>query len=292
MLINAFLAGDLTKQWADFSKKAADLSPSVSNRIATPDFRWEISLDTRKQPSYTPSRQKQYLINYTPSRQKQYLINWPTISLGGFVLAGLYMGFFTPTEAGAVGALGALLFGLVNGGSREKGSIKASLRESAATTSMLIFIIVTAMVFSRFLALTRAPMEFAQLLVGWDVNQYIIMLSILLLWFVLGMFMAQAAVFALTLPILFPVVVKLGIDPIWFSVIAMKLNEIAGVSPPVGLNAFGLVGSLSGEHKDVTIADAYYGCMPFILCDILVIILLFIFPEIATFLPYSMFGKG
>jgi tripartite ATP-independent transporter DctM subunit len=216
---------------------------------------------------------------------------WPIILLGGGLITGLYTGFFTATEAGGVGALGTMIFGYINGPLRRKGAIKASLRETARTTTMLVFIIVTAMVFSRFLALTRLPMDLANFLGNWAVHRHIVLLCILGLWLLLGMFMAQAAVFALTLPILFPVAQGLEYDPIWFCIIAMKLNEIAGVSPPVGLNVFALIGAVAGKDSNISIEEGYKGCLPFILCDLIVIALLLAFPEIATFIPHAMMGR-
>jgi len=247
-------------------------------------------LRAKLNPAIAPISSTEYEVSLV-DRASAAIKLWPTVLLGGLVILGLYTGVFTPTEAGGVGALGTLLFGLSNGSLRQKGAIQSSLRESASTTTMLVIIIITAMVFSRFLALTRIPMEIAQILREWAVGPNVILLCIIIFWFILGMFMAQAAVFALTLPILFPVVVSLEVDPVWFCVIAMKLNEIAGVSPPVGLNVFSLAGALSGEHGNVTIEEIYRGCFPFIVCDLVVVILLFLFPQIATFLPYAMMGK-
>lgn len=212
---------------------------------------------------------------------------WPILCLGGIVIGGIYGGVFTATEAGAAGAVGTLVFGLWDGKLRKKGQIRAALRESAHTTSMLFFIIVTALFFSRFLAVTRIPFELANFLQSWPVPPIVILGCILLLWLVLGMLIVQAAVFALTLPILFPVVVSLGYDPIWFCVVAMKMNEIAGVTPPVGLNAFGLAGA-AGDHTKVE--DVFRGVWPFILCDLVILILLFLFPQIILFLPNTMMG--
>ncbi len=223
-------------------------------------------------------------------RMKASFDLWPIIVLAGSVLGGLYTGFFTATEAGAVGALGALILGLFNGSLRKKGEVTQAMRESARSTTMLLFIVVTAMVFSRFLAMTHLPTRIADFLLVWQVPTYVAVGLILLVWFFLGMFMNQTSIFALTLPILFPVIVKLGINPIWFCIVAMKLNEIAAVSPPVGMNVFGLVGSVR-EVEEVSVEDAYMGCFPFLLCDLIVIVLLFIFPQIATFVPDYMMGR-
>lgn len=212
---------------------------------------------------------------------------WQILLLGGGVIGGIYTGLFTATEAGAVGAMGALLFGLANGPLRKYENFSRALKESAQITATLFFMIIGAMVFSRLLGLSRVPQEISSFLETWDVHRHFVLMVILAVWFVLGLFIVQAAVFALTLPILFPVVVGLGYDPIWFCVIAMKMNEIAGVSPPVGLNAFSLAGSAG---RDVRVEHVYRGVFPFIVCDLAVIALLIAFPEIVLFLPTTMFG--
>ena len=148
---------------------------------------------------------------------------------------------------------------------------------------MLFIIIIASMYFSRFLAITRIPTELANFLVTWDVSPNVVFFAVIVVWGILGMLIAQAAVFAMTLPIIFPVLVELGFDPIWICVIAMKLNEIAGVSPPVGINSFALAGATNER-----VTDVFAGTWPFITCDLVVVVILCFFPQIATFLPYSM----
>ena len=211
---------------------------------------------------------------------------WQIAVLGTIVIGGMYAGLFTATEAGAIGALGTLIFGLLNGPLRKFQIFRGALRESAEITAMLFFIIVGALFFSRFLGLSRIPYNLTLFLESWDVHRHVILALILATWFVLGMLIVQTAVFALTLPILFPIVVNLGYDPIWFCVIAMKMNEIAGVTPPVGLNAFSLAGSAG---KDVRVDHVYRGVFPFIACDLVVLLLLISVPSIVTFLPNMMF---
>ena len=246
-------------------------------------------LRARFNPTIAPINPEEYTVT-VPQRIRAGISLWPILVLAGVVLGGLYTGIFTATEAGAVGALGAMIFGLVKGDLRQKGAIRRSLQESAQSTSMIVIIVVTAMVFSRFLAITQIPTNIAEFLLSWDVHRNIILLAILGLWFVMGMFMAQTAIFALTLPILFPVIIKLGFNPVWFCIIAMKLNEIAAVSPPVGMNVFGLVGAVRDIER-VTIEDAYWGCFPFILCDLVVVTLLFLVPDLTTWLPNLMLGR-
>jgi len=208
---------------------------------------------------------------------------WPILLLAFVVMGGIYTGIFTSNEAAAVGAVGTLLFGLINGELRKKGMINESLRETARSSAMLFILIVASMYFSRFLAMTRIPNDIANFLVTWDVSPHVVLLCVIAVWFALGMLIAQAAVFAMTLPIIFPVLVSLGYDPLWICVIAMKLNEIAGVTPPVGITAFALAGVTKSRPEEV-----FAGCWPFIVCDLIVVAILFCCPELVTLLPNSM----
>lgn len=202
---------------------------------------------------------------------------WPIAILAAVVIGGIYTGLFTSNEAAAVGAVGTLIFGLLNGELRKKGMINASLRETARSTALMFIIIIASMYFSRFLALTRIPTDLSNFLVSWDVSPHVVFLAVIAVWFILGMLIAQAAVFAMTLPVIFPVLVNLGYDPIWICVIAMKLNEIAGVTPPVGINSFALAGVTNSKVEEV-----FAGTWPFVACDLIIIVILCMFPQIAT----------
>lgn len=217
-------------------------------------------------------------------RTKAFFRLWPILLLASMVIGGIYTGIFTANEAGAVGALGTLLFGLIYGKLRKVEAVRSSLRETASTTAMLFFIIIAAMYFSRFLAMTRIPTDLSNFLASWHVHRHIVFMCVIALWFLLGMVIYQAAVFALTLPIIFPVLVNLGYEPVWICVVAMKLNEIAGITPPVGINAFALAGV-----TDSRVEQVFKGVLPFILCDVIVIVMLFLWPQIALFLPENMF---
>lgn len=212
---------------------------------------------------------------------------WQILALGGVVLGGMYSGLFTATEAGAVGALGALLMGVVRGPLRNLKTMRASLRESAGVTTTLFFIIIAALFFSRFLGLTRIPFDISNFLVSSGMPGWSILALVLLIWFLMGMVIVPAAAFALTLPIIFPIIVELGYNPIWFCIIAMKMCEIAGVTPPVGLNAFALS---SAAGRDVKVSEVFAGVWPFVAADIVVLVILLSFPAISTWLPNTMFG--
>lgn len=232
-----------------------------------------------------PIHPEEYKIT-TRQRVKATINLWPIIILAVVVMGGIYTGIFTANEAAAVGAIGTLAFGLINGELRKKGQINSALRETARSASMLFIIIIGSMYFSRFLALTRIPTELANFLVTWNVSPYTVFFLVIAVWFILGMLIAQAAVFAMTLPIIFPVLVSMNFDPLWICVVAMKLNEIAGVSPPVGINSFALAGVTNSKVEEV-----FIGVWPFILCDFIVIAILFMFPSIATIIPNSMLGS-
>ncbi len=212
---------------------------------------------------------------------------WPVAVLAALVLGGIYSGLFTPTEAGAAGAAATLLFGMVFGKLRESRFVREALRESAETTSMVFFIIVGALFFTRVLAITRIPVALTEFVLGLNVPGFVILIAIIALWFVLGMIIIPTGICALTLPIVYPIIVKLGYDPIWFGVIFMKLVEIAAVTPPVGLNVFALKGVAGDE---ATIEEIYRGIWPFVLCDVVVLVLLILFPGISLLLPKLMLG--
>jgi tripartite ATP-independent transporter DctM subunit len=213
---------------------------------------------------------------------------WPVAILATIVLGGIYTGVFTPTEAGAAGAFSTLILGMFLGNLNQIKAIKEALRESAQTTAMVFMIIVGALFFTRVLAITRIPVELSELILGWNLPAIVVLLFILVLWFILGMIIIPAGICALTLPIVFPIIVELGYDPIWFGVITLKLAEIAAVTPPVGLNVYTLKG-VAGE--DTSIEEVFRGIWPFVICDLVVLVLLIAFPQLSLFLPNLMMGK-
>ncbi len=258
----------------------AGILPGILTAIV---YSLSMYLRAKLYPHLAPVHPEEFKV--TPrDRGKAFIGLWPIVLLSSIVIGGIYTGIFTANEAGAVGAMGTLIFGLIYGKLRRIEPIRSSLRETARTTAMLFFIIIAAMYFSRFLAMTRVPTDLATFLAGWHVHRHIVFACVIAVWFLLGMVIYQAAVFALTLPIIFPVLVSLGYEPIWICVIAMKLNEVAGITPPVGINAFALAGV-----TDSRVEQVFKGVLPFILCDVIVIIMLFMWPQIALYLPEHMF---
>lgn len=211
---------------------------------------------------------------------------WAIFLLALIVLGGIYTGIFSPTEAAAAGAMAALVLGLLQGNIRRLSVVREALGESAQTTAMIFLIIVGALFFSRILALTGIPAQITLLIQGWDVPRIVVLMSVLVLWLFLGMIIISTGTFALTLPIVFPIMLSLGYDPIWFGVIALKMCEIAAVTPPVGLNVY----ALKGVAEGIKLEEIFAGIIPFVICDIIVLGFLVAFPQISLFLPTLMFG--
>jgi C4-dicarboxylate transporter, DctM subunit len=213
---------------------------------------------------------------------------WSILLLIFIVLGGIYSGLFTPTETAAVGALAALVLGFFQGQLSKFSIVKEAVRDSARSSAMVFTIIIGALFFSRFIAISQFTDRLAYMLQNWAVPREVILLGVFILWFFLGMILEGTGIKALVLPIVFPIVYALGYDPIWFGIITQKLGEIAAVTPPVGLNVYALKG-VAGEGT--TLEEVFKGIWPFVLCDIVVLILMIIFPNIVLFLPNLILGS-
>lgn len=199
------------------------------------------------------------------------------------VMSGLYFGFFTPTEAGAVGSLCAVLIGVIQGRLRWKGFV-ASIRDTLRVSCMVIVIIAGAMIFGRFLAVTRIPFNIAAWVVELPIPKIMIMIIIFGIYVIGGMVMDALALLLITIPIFFPVATQLGYDPIWFAVTITVVTTLGAVTPPVGATTY-VVG---GMAKDVPLEDVFKGVSYFLPAYIICIIILTVFPQIVTFLPNLM----
>ncbi len=244
----------------------------------------------RRKPELAPRREFMTPENTGSSRRKEVLQIWPVGVIAFVVLGGLYSGYFTPTEAAAAGALVTLAFGWFLRSYNGLKGVTFSMQEAANITAMLFLINIGALFYSRVLAMTRFPTELTMLLEAANVSPFIILLGVMAIMFFLGMIMVPVGIYALTLPIVFPLLVKLGYDPIWFGVIALKLTEIGAITPPVGLNVFAIKGAIP-KSMGISIETVYKGCVPFLLCDVLILVLLVMFPSVALWLPNLIFGQ-
>ncbi|MAL00806.1 MAG: C4-dicarboxylate ABC transporter permease [Alcaligenaceae bacterium] len=203
-----------------------------------------------------------------------------TLALFSFVIGGLYAGLFTPTEAGATGAFGALVIGLVRRGLTIPRIIEAVM-ESLRISAMVIMLITAAVVFGRFLTLTRLPSELAAWVTSLPVSPDIILVAILLIYLIGGAFVDALGFLVVTLPIFFPLSAALGFDPIWFSMMLVIVTTIGSVSPPVGVNVF-VVSALAPDIKIGAIfKNVFYFFFSFVLC----VALIWLYPDTVLYLP-------
>jgi tripartite ATP-independent transporter DctM subunit len=225
----------------------------------------------------------------TPRERKRRIFAiWPVLIIAGCVLGGIYGGFFTTTEAAAAGALLTLTLGFLLKDIQSIKDVFKEMKASASTTSMIFLINVTALYFSRVLAMTGLPTEMTLALQGMNMPPWIVMGGILLVMFLLGMIMVPIGIYALTLPIVVPMLEVYEFDLIWFGVLALKMTEIGAITPPVGLNVFAIKGVLG---KDTSLEEIFKSLMPFIVVEIITLIILWIFPQISLWLPNLLFGK-
>ena len=208
---------------------------------------------------------------------------WATSLLFLFVIGGIYGGVFTPTEAAGMGAAGAFIIGAVRRrlGGKE---IVQSLLEATRTTAAVFTVLIGALLFGYFLTITQTPQKVTELLTGLGLGRYGVLVLIMLMYLVLGCLMDALAMIILTVPIVFPVIVALGFDPIWFGIIIVMVAELGLMHPPVGMNIF----VIKSVVEDVKISTIFYGVIPFIITDLLRLALLIAFPILALWLPSQM----
>ena len=154
---------------------------------------------------------------------------------------------------------------------------------------MIMLLVAGAVIFSRFIAVSRLPFAMASWAGSLTLPPFLVMMIVLIIYFILGCFIDALALILLTIPIFYPVVVNiLGYDPIWFGVISVLVVAMGVITPPVGMNVF----IIKGVAKDIPLETIFKGIWPFVIALTVCILLIIIFPEIATFLPSLMYGKG
>jgi tripartite ATP-independent transporter DctM subunit len=204
-----------------------------------------------------------------------------------FVIGGLYglpyLPRFTPTEAGGVGASGAFLIGVLTG-RLDKDKTLAALLQATRTAAAVFTVLIGALIFGYFLTVTQTPQRVTELLLGLGLGRYGVLALIMVMYLVLGCLMDAMAMIILTVPIIFPVVMQLGFDPIWFGVIIVMTVELGLIHPPVGMNVF----VIKSVVKDVSFATIFKGVIPFVATDLVRLVILISFPLLATWLPQRM----
>jgi tripartite ATP-independent transporter DctM subunit len=212
---------------------------------------------------------------------------WAPLLLFIFVIGGLYglpfLPRFTPTEAGGVGASGAFLIGVLSGRLNKDG-ILTSLLQATRTAAAVFTVLIGALLFGYFLTITQTPQKVTEFLTALGLGKYGVLALIMLMYLLLGCLMDAMAMIILTIPIIFPVIIHLGFDPIWFGVIIVMTVELGLIHPPVGMNVF----VIKSVVKDVSFTTIFKGVIPFIITDLIRLVILIAFPVLALWLPSHM----
>lgn len=217
------------------------------------------------------------------ARIKSLSGTWGMLLLFFVVIGGIYTGIFTPTEDAGVGAFGALLILAVKR-KLSWSSVIQCLGETGKMTAFIFLIIIGAEVFSYFLALTGLPTLLSEFIAGLTVSRWLIFTAIIMVYMILGCVMEVYSIMMLTLPIIFPIVLSLGFDPIWFGVMIVIVLEVGLITPPIGLNVF----VLKGSAPEIPVETMFRGIWPFLGMALLAMVLLSLFPQIAMFIPSHM----
>jgi tripartite ATP-independent transporter DctM subunit len=203
----------------------------------------------------------------------------------GLVIGGLSVGWFSPTEAASVGACGAFVLGLLNRKTPRQ-LLRTSLIDTVKTTAMIFTVLIGALLFNNLLILASVPTLVSDWISGLPLGRLAVLLVIIAMYFVLGCLLDSLAMIVLTIPIVFPIVKALGYDPVWFGIVIVMVVELALITPPIGMNVF----VIQGMARDVPLETIPRGVTPFIVAQILLILLLVAFRQIALWLPETVSG--
>ena len=209
---------------------------------------------------------------------------WSIFALILVVLGGMYAGFVTPTEAGAIGVIGSCLLAVLKGRFKFT-SVYFALRETGLVTASFFLLFIGAQLYSRMLAISGFTVWLTELFMGLNVAPIVLILMMVGIWLILGMLIDSISIMVLTLPLMLPIVKALGYDLIWFGVVATISIEMGLLTPPFGMVAFVMKGTLAGK---VTITEIFTGIIPFLFMLALSLIIIVMFPGLSTWLPGYM----
>jgi len=220
-----------------------------------------------------------------PERWQALLEIWPIIFLVVGVIGSLMLGVVTPTEAGAYGAFLAYVIAFVQRRLTWK-TFQLSVLEAVTSTSRLLFVAVGAILLTKFLALSGLPFYLAGIMSEWALDPVLLMAGMSIVYLVLGMFLDPLGIMLITIPIFVPMFEKLGLDLVWFGVILVKYLEIGLLTPPVGFNVY-VIKTVVGD--EISLETIFKGVSWFLACEIVIMTLLIVFPQISLYLPSLMF---
>lgn len=208
----------------------------------------------------------------------------PMLGLIALVLGGILFGWFSPNEGGAIGAAGTLLYAVARRRLSWTDLLEA-LRSTARITATCLMVLIGVSLLGYFFAATALPFDLADMVTGWDANRYVILIGVVVLYLALGCMLNVIPMILLTLPAIFPSIVALGFDPIWFGVCVVILMECGQITPPVGINVF----AMSIMVPDVPMGDIFRRIVPYFVLMLLMVLLLALFPRLALWLPGVLF---
>jgi tripartite ATP-independent transporter DctM subunit len=210
---------------------------------------------------------------------------WQFIALFIVTIGGIYAGIFSPTEAASIGAFGAVAIGLL-GRRMSFGDVLTAIESTVIVSGVLFVIVIGANLFSTFIVQTHLPDLLLEGARAWALSGLTVMILIILGYIVMGCFLEGIGMVLITVPVFQPIIVKFGFDPIWFAIVVVIMVEVGLIHPPVGMNLF----VIQAQAPDVRITAIYRGIVPFLLAPLVLIILLFLFPGLALWLPKLLYG--
>ena len=240
-----------------------------------------LNIYLRYQPQYAPVATRRFSIAEKLESLRRLA---PVLALVMIVLGGIYTGLMFPSAAGAAGAAGALAIGLCRG-KLPLTEIWAAAKSTASTAAVIFLIIIAGVLFGRLLLISGFISELTDLMTSKGVGPKTFIAVVIVLYLVLGIFIDSISIMVVTVPILYPLAKSFDIDPIWLAVLVCKLTEIAVISPPVGINLFGVLMAADGK---VTSRELFRGVMPFLYFEAVTLALILAFPEISLWLPRTM----
>ncbi len=255
---------------------AAGVIPGL---LATLLYMVAASVVTRRHPELGPSGER----SSWAERMRAVRNIWGVLVLFAIVMGGMYGGWFTPTEAAGIGAMGGFLFALARGALTWPVLIDV-LVQSARTTAMLFTILIGASIFASFANFTTMPQDLKDFVEQFSIHPIAVIVAICAVYVLLGTAMEELSMILLTVPIFFPLITHLGFDPVWFGILIVCVVEIGMISPPVGMNVFVLRSVL----PDVPTGQIWKGVMPFLYADIVRLAVLIAFPVITLWLPKAL----
>ena len=218
-------------------------------------------------------------------RWRALLGMWKLALLFLLAVGGIYLGWFSPTEAAAVGAFGAIVIGFATR-TLSLREFWLALDETIRTTAMLFFVLIGAFMFARFVVLTRLPVTLTETVVAWELSTLAIMLLMVLFYILLGCFLETVSMILITIPVFLPLVQELGFDAVWFGILVVVVAEIGLITPPVGMNIF----VIKSQFPELPLGTLFRGVVPFLLADAVLVAVLLLLPAVTAWLPSMFYG--